>query len=104
MNTAHFSSSGGGSAHPPDADFPLPWMQTPPLPGCRLLSPSHVTCDACWEAKSPQCWSSGHVTCDACWEANFPSVNRMTERCKNITLPQTLFRGGNKFFIQLLAG
>ena len=24
-----------------------------------------------------------------------PPVNRMTERCKNITLPQTLFAGGN---------
>ena len=25
-----------------------------------------------------------------------PPVNRMTHRCKNITLPQTLFAGGNK--------
>ena len=25
-----------------------------------------------------------------------PPVNRMTERCKNITLPQTSFAGGNK--------
>ena len=32
----------------------------------------------------------GHVTCDAFWEAN-PPVNRMTDRCKNITLPQTSF-------------
>ena len=24
-----------------------------------------------------------------------PLVNRMTDRCKNITLPQTLFAGGN---------
>ena len=23
--------------------------------------------------------------------------NRMTDKCKNITLPQTLFAGGNKF-------
>ena len=38
-----------------------------------------------------------HVTCDACWEANTsPLVNRMTDRCKNITLPQTLFAGSNK--------
>ena len=29
-----------------------------------------------------------HVTCDACWEA------RTTHRCKNITLPQTSFAGG----------
>ena len=27
-----------------------------------------------------------------------PPVNRMTDRCKNITLPQTSFAGGNKFF------
>ena len=26
-----------------------------------------------------------------------PSVNRMTDRCKNIILPQTSFAGGNKF-------
>ena len=25
----------------------------------------------------------------------YPPVNRMTDRCKNITLPQTLFAGGN---------
>ena len=29
-------------------------------------------------------------------EADTPPVNRMTDRCKNITLPQTLFAGGNK--------
>ena len=27
-------------------------------------------------------------------------VNRMTDRCKNITLLQTLFAGGNKLFLQ----
>ena len=56
---------------PPDADIPL---------GCR--SPL--------DADPP-----GHVTCDACWEAA-PLVNRMIHRCKNITLPQTLFAGGNQ--------
>ena len=35
----------------------------------------------------------GYVTCDACWEATL-LVNRMTHRCKNITLPQTSFAGG----------
>ena len=30
----------------------------------------------------------------ACTEADNP-VNRMTDRCKNITLPQTSFAGGN---------
>ena len=49
---------------PLDAD-PL-WMQTPP----------------------------GHVTCDACWEATPPHVDRMTDACENITLPQTSFADG----------
>ena len=30
----------------------------------------------------------------ACTEANTPLVNRMTDKCKNITLPQTSFAGG----------
>ena len=32
---------------------------------------------------------------DACWEATPLPVNRMTHRCKNITLSQTSFVGGN---------
>ena len=32
----------------------------------------------------------------ACTEADTPPMNRMTDRCKNITLPQTSFAGGNK--------
>ena len=31
-----------------------------------------------------------------------PSVNRMTHRCKNITLPQTSFAGGNNDFRTLM--
>ena len=27
-----------------------------------------------------------------------PPVNRMTDRCKNITFPQTSFAGGNEFY------
>ena len=31
-----------------------------------------------------------HVTCDVCWDRDpHPPLNRMTHRCKNITLPQT---------------
>ena len=37
----------------------------------------------------------GHVTGDACWDREHPVNNRMTDRCKNITLPQTSFEGGN---------
>ena len=79
---------------------PIPyWMLVIP----RMHTPGHVMCDACWEANAPSpnaghvmcdaCWeanapspNAGHVTCDACWEAN-PPVDRMTETCKNITLP-----------------
>ena len=32
----------------------------------------------------------------SCTEADPPHMNRMTNRCKNITLPQTLFAGGNE--------
>ena len=32
-----------------------------------------------------------------------PPVNRITDRCKNITLPQTLFAGGNYRFTTLLS-
>ena len=38
-------------------------------------------------------WSGGGIP--ACTEADPPPVNRMTNRCKNITLPQTSFAGGN---------
>ena len=94
---------------PPDADHPgcRPlWVQTPypcmqipwdadppplawrsPLPGCRRSPQMHIP--TALDADPP-----GHVTSDACWEANSP-VNRMADMC--ITLPQTLFAGGNKY-------
>ena len=63
----------------------------------RLLTVSHVSQGggglpnpSSLDADPP-----GHVTCDACWEANSPAVDRMTDTCKNITLPQTSFAGGN---------
>ena len=81
MCTAHFPWSGRGLC-------PTPWMQTPldadltlldadPHPWMKTPPPSHVTSNACWEANSP------------------PPVDRMTDTCKNITLLQTLFAGGN---------
>ena len=63
-----------------------PWMLTPA--GYR---PS-LDADTSLDADPPF-----HVTCDACWEANPTPMNRMTHRCKNITLPQTSFAGGNQF-------
>ena len=41
-------------------------------------------------------WSGGGIP--ACNEAD-PHMNRMTDRCKNITLPQTSFAGGNKLLV-----
>ena len=38
----------------------------------------------------------GYVTCDTCWEGNPP--DRLTDACENITLPQTSFAGGKKFW------
>ena len=69
--------------------FLSPWMQTP-------LPPGHMICDACWEANPSSTTYAGHVTCEACWEATPPiPVDRMTDMCKNINLPQTSFAGGN---------
>ena len=39
----------------------------------------------------------------ACTEAE-PPVNRMTDRCKNITLPQTTFTGGKDAYQKRLNG
>ena len=60
---------------------------------------------ACWEVHGPRrgsawsrgcmvwgAWSQGGIP--ACTEADPPPVNRMTNRCRNITLPQTSFAGG----------
>ena len=49
----------------------------------------------------PRGWVPGPGGClvlggiPACTEAD-PPVNKMTDRCKNITLPQTSFAGGNE--------
>ena len=68
---------GGGSAQspprcspPPDADLP----DADPLDANTALDAD----------------PTGHLTCDACWEANpllgcRPPLDRMTDRCKNIT-------------------
>ena len=33
-----------------------------------------------------------------------PAVNRMTNRCKNITLPQTSFAGGKNYHVEVRRG
>ena len=60
-----------------------PWTQrlTPPDPEADTPFPI-----ACWNT---------HPLSIACWNTYTP-VNRMTDMCKNITLPQTSFVGSNK--------
>ena len=50
----------------------------------------------CMGVSGPWGVCSGGVGIPACTEADQSPVNRMTDRCKNITLPQTLFAGGKK--------
>ena len=82
MRTTRSSSCPGevSTRHLPGADPP---RSRPP-------SPSEQTphCKACWD-----------TTCNACWDAT-PLVNRMTDRCKNITLPQTSFAGGKNSIVE----
>ena len=70
-------------------------------PGVGLETPSRV-----WAWRPPQwvwAWKPARhagihpplETCKACWDTTPPPVNRMSDRCKNITLPQTSFAGGN---------
>ena len=48
------------------------------------------------DADPPNVDPPGHVTCDACWKANpTPQPPLWIETCENITLPQTMFAGGN---------
>ena len=42
------------------------------------------------------CLPSGGVCPIACWDT--PPVNRVTDRCKNITLSQTSFTGGTNIY------
>ena len=73
------------------------------LGGClpRGVSALGVSCDLSHHAFDVTCMLPPHqCSClygdpGACWDTT-PTVNRMTDRCKNITLPQTSFAGGNK--------
>ena len=89
--TIQFSSPGGICPLPlkadpsgcrPPKDRPEFCGQTTP-PGGRLPPLPHA--------------EAGHVNCDVCWET-IPLVDRMTDTCKSITLPQTSFPGGNNEF------
>ena len=91
-----------------------PWVWAPQARSLNFpLGFGPETCRECWDTTYPPL-----ETCKACWDTTYPPlgdlqgmlgyhlqcmlgyhpspVNRMTDRCKNITLPQTLFAGGNK--------
>ena len=106
MRTGHSSSCPGGlhqappwsRPSPPEAD-PLgagthcgkaSWDSTPHVRHAGIPPAMHAgiappCCKACWD-----------TTCSACWDTTRP-VNRMTNGCKNIALPQISFAGGNNF-------
>ena len=63
------------------------------LPNPPVGRPWGGVCPTPPDADPPACRTPLPMTCDACWEAN-PPVDRMTDACKNITLPQTSFACG----------
>ena len=84
MRTARSSSHPGGlhQAPPPEQ---APLDQAPPH------------CKACWDSTPP---AARHAGIPPVMHAGIapPPVNRMTNGCKNITLPQTSFAGGKYAF------
>ena len=70
---------GCGPGDPPPQARPLNFPT-----GCGL-----ETCKACWDTNPLEtcckaCWDT---TYNACWDTT-PPLNRITDTCKNITLPQ----------------
>ena len=93
MRTTRFPSFGGKGTLPNP-----PWMKNPPEaypPGCRPPG-----CKPPWR-QTPL--DAGHVTCDAWRETTPHPVNRMTHKCKNITLSQTSYAGGNRIYLKCSA-
>ena len=101
MRTAHFSSSrAGGSGQPPGGQPPQKQisLEADPL-DADLLDADPPEADppgrqiTLWRQTSflwrLVMWTVMHAGKPT------PTVNRMTHRCKNITLPQTSFAGGN---------
>ena len=76
-----------GSAQPP-------WMQTPSPNGGRPHTPLEadrpplLQTDSLLEAKPPPLWRQTPM------DAHLSPVDRKTDACVNITLPQTSFAGG----------
>ena len=64
-------------------ETPQVWAWRPPRPdpetsllGAGIPPPLETCCKACWD-----------TTCNACWDTT-PPVNRITDKCKNMTLLQ----------------
>ena len=82
-----------GPGNPPaDPNRAEPQEQTPPARHAEIPPAMHAgiapPCKACWD-----------TTYNACWDSTL-TRNRMTHRCKNITLPRTSFAGGNNKLAQ----
>ena len=78
-------------ACPPGSNHAPPWSNPACPPGATTHAPpqSNHACPPQEQPCTPHSPQSNH----AC-----PPVNRMTSRCKNITLPQTSFAGGKYHF------
>ena len=104
---------GEGSASVHYGLHPQVWAWRPPgcgpgdpPPGVGLETPLE-TCKACWDTTCKACWdtprrpAARHAVIPPAMHAGIPTpppfVNRMTDRCKNITLPQTSFAGGKPY-------
>ena len=84
------TSGGGGGLHPGGL----------PNPGEGRWSASGGSAQprgGGWSASRGVCPTPGGSAYRGVGQTPLPPVNRMALRCKNITLPQTSFAGGNKF-------
>ena len=92
MRTAHSLTVSHCILCTPPCNHPPTTMHTPPQPCMPSLQPCmppwqpHMPPATTHPPKKPHTPQKNHTR---------PPVNRMTNRCKNITLPQTSFAGGN---------
>ena len=70
-----------------------PWTEIPLLDRYACWTETPLDRDSPGQ-RPPRQRPPSHVTCGACFYSDPP--NRITYSCKNITLPQTSFAGGNK--------
>ena len=80
---------------------PLPCIYPWPCMPLAMHAPGHACprpCTSPGHARSPTMHAPGHACPRPCTLPSHacspPPLNRMTDACENITLPQTLFAGG----------